>query len=350
MRGVVFLGERRLELWDFPDPTPGPGEVVIEVKASGMCGSDLKFYRPSLAEATRALGLGGDGEPNIAGHEPCGVVVARGPGVTETEAPDGARVMVHHYKGCGSCEHCQVGWPQLCPEGFTVYGATGDGAHADYMKVPASTLVPLPDELSFEAGAAIACGTGTAFGALKRVNLTGSDTVAVFGQGPVGLSATQFARAMGARVIALDTIAERLELAKGLGADETIDPGSNDPVAAIKELTGGRGVDIAIDCSGSEAGRLGAIRSTRTWGTVGLVGEGGTMTVNVSRDLMRKQLTIVASWTFSAFGQAECARYVAERGIDVDHLFTQRYSSLDEAEEAYRLFDTQTTGKGVFLL
>ena len=350
MRGVVFLGERRLEIREFPDPTPGPDEVVIEVKASGMCGSDLKFYRPSLAEATRALGLGGDGEPNIAGHEPCGVVVARGAGVTETEAPDGARVMVHHYKGCGSCEHCRVGWQQLCPEGFTVYGATGDGAHADYMKIPASTLVPLPDELSFETGAAIACGTGTAYGALKRVSLAGSDTVAIFGQGPVGLSATQFGRAMGARVIALDTIAERLELAKELGADAIVDPGSNDPVAAIKELTGGRGVDIAIDCSGSEAGRLGAIRSTRTWGTVGLVGEGGTMTVNVSKELMRKQLTIVASWTFSAFGQAECARYVAERGIDVDHLFTQRYTSLDEAEEAYRLFDTQTTGKGVFLL
>ena len=166
----------------------------------------------------------------------------------------------------------------------------------------------------------------------------------------MGLSATQFGHAMGARVIALDTVGERLELAKGLGADEIVDPGSNDPVAAIKELTGGRGVDIAIDCSGSEEGRLAAIRSTRTWGTVGLVGEGGTMTVNVSRELMRKQLTIIASWTFSAFGQADCARYVAERGIDVDHLFTQRYTSLDEAEEAYRLFDTQTTGKGVFLL
>ena len=350
MRGVVFLGERKLELREFPDPTPGQGEVVIEIKASGMCGSDLKFYRPALAEGARALGLGGDGEPNIAGHEPCGVVVARGAGVTEEQAPDGARVMVHHYKGCGTCEHCRIGWQQLCPDGTIVYGATGDGAHAEYMKIPASTLVLLPDELSFEAGAAIACGTGTAYGALKRISLTGSDTIAIFGQGPVGLSATQFGHAMGARVIALDTVAERLELAKGLGADEVVDPGSNDPVAAIRELTGGRGVDIAIDCSGSEAGRLSAIRSTRTWGTVGLVGEGGTMTVNVSQDLIRKQLTVVGSWTFSAFGQAECARFVAERGIDVDHLFTQRYTSLDQAEEAYRLFDTQTTGKGVFLL
>ena len=350
MRGVVFLGERKLEVRDFPDPTPGPGEVVLEIKASGMCGSDLKFYRPSRAEATKALGLGGSGEPIIAGHEPCGVVAARGAGVAPGQAPDGARVMVHHYKGCGVCEHCRVGWQQLCREGIVVYGATGDGAHADYMKVPVSTLVPLPDELSFETGAAISCGTGTVFGALKRVNLTGSDTIAIFGQGPVGLSATQFAHAMGARVLALDTVAERLELAKDLGADAVVDPGSNDPVTALKELTGGRGVDIAIDCSGSEAGRLGAIRATRTWGVVGFVGEGGTVTIDVSKELIRKQLTIIASWTFSAFGQADCARFVAERGIDVDHLFTQRYASLDEADQAYRLFDTQTTGKGVFLL
>lgn len=350
MRGVVFLGERKLEVREFPDPTPGPGEVVLEIKASGMCGSDLKFYRPSREEATKVLGLGGSAEPIIAGHEPCGVVVARGAGVSPEQAPDGARVMVHHYKGCGVCEHCRVGWQQLCQEGVTVYGATGNGAHADFMQVPVSTLVPLPDELSFETGAAISCGTGTAFGALKRLNLTGSDTIAVFGQGPVGLSATQFAHAMGARVIALDTVAERLELARGLGADAVVDPGSNDPVAALKDLTHGRGVDIALDCSGAEAGRLGAIRSTRTWGTVGFVGEGGTVTIDVSKEMIRKQLTIIASWTFSAFGQADCARFVAERGIDVDHLFTERYSSLEQAEEAYRLFDTQTTGKGVFLL
>jgi len=350
MRGVVFLGERRLELRQFPDPTPGPGEVVLRIKASGMCGSDLKFYRPSREEATKALGLGGSAEPTIAGHEPCGVVVARGPGVAPDEAPDGARVMVHHYKGCGHCEHCRVGWQQLCLDGVTVYGATGDGAHADYMKVPVSTLVPLPEELSFETGAAISCGTGTAYGALKRVGLAGDETVAIFGQGPVGLSATQFAHAMGARVVALDTVPERLQLAKGLGADVVIDPAKDDAVAALKQLTQGRGVDKAVDCSGAEAGRLGAIRSTRTWGTVGFVGEGGKVTIDVSREMIRKQLTIVASWTFSAFGQAECARYVAERGIAVDHLFSDRYRSLDEAGAAYAKFDTQTTGKGVFLL
>jgi D-arabinose 1-dehydrogenase-like Zn-dependent alcohol dehydrogenase len=144
MRGVVFLGERKVELRSFPDPTPGPGEVVVEMKASGMCGSDLKFYRSPPGAAQAALGLGTLSEPFIGGHEPCGVVVARGLGVSEREAPTGKRVMDHHYAGCGVCAHCRVGWSQLCRAGITVYGVTAHGGHADYLKVPARTLVPLP--------------------------------------------------------------------------------------------------------------------------------------------------------------------------------------------------------------
>ncbi len=348
MQGVVFLGERKLEFQNFDDPTPGPGEVVLEIKASGMCGSDLKFYRARTGGGTGDLGLGGDGSPVIAGHEPCGVVAAVGSGVSEAQAKIGQRVMDHHYAGCGVCNDCRAGWSQLCPEGITVFGATGHGAHAPYMKVPARTLVPLPDELSFETGAAISCGTGTAFGALRRIGLSGRDTVAIFGQGPVGLSAVQLATAMGARVIAIDVGDERLELAKKFGAESCINAGADDPVAAIKQLTHGAGADRALDCSGAAAGRLAAVQATRTWGTVGFVGEGGDVTIDVSRDMIRKQLTIVASWTFSTIGQAECARFVADRHIDVDALFTHRWS-LDQAEEAYQLFDRQTTGKGVFL-
>ncbi len=162
MRGVVFLGGRKLEFQDFPDPAPGLGEVVLEIKASGMCGSDLKFYR--IVGGAQALGLGGDGSPVIGGHEPCGVVAEVGPGVAPAEAKVGDRVMDHHYLGCGTCKHCLDGWSQLCPEGFLVYGATAHGAHAPYMKAPARTLVPLPEELTFTTGAAISCGTGTAFG------------------------------------------------------------------------------------------------------------------------------------------------------------------------------------------
>src|SRR5919108_5260498 len=239
MRGAVFLGDRKVELRSFPDPTPGPGEVVIEMKASGMCGSDLKFYRSAPGAAQAALGLGGNAEPFIAGHEPCGVVLARGPGVAEREAPIGQRVMDHHYSGCGVCAHCRVGWSQLCRAGITVYGVTAHGGHADYLKVPARTLVPLPEELSFAEGAAVACGTGTAYGALRRMRIAGGDTLAVFGQGPVGLSATLLGKAMG-------------------------------------------------------------------------------------------------------------ARFIAENKIDLERIFSHRWR-LEQADEAYRTFDTQTTGKGVFL-
>jgi threonine dehydrogenase-like Zn-dependent dehydrogenase len=347
MRGVTFLGDRKLQLMEFPDPSPGPHDVVVEIKASGMCGSDLKFYRAS--GETSSLGLGKVSGPVIAGHEPCGVVAAIGSAVDERSARIGARVMVHHYTGCGACPHCRTGWSQMCVNGSTVYGVTGHGAHAPYMKVPAHTLVPLPDDLSFSTGAAISCGTGTAYQALRRMQLAGGDSIAVVGQGPVGLSATQLAAAMGARVIALDVSAARLARAKEFGADALIDPKSDDAVAAIRTLTHGTGADLALDTSGTADGRLIAVRGARAWGTACFVGEGGDVTIDVSPHMLRKQLTIIGSWTFSTSVQADCARFIADRRIAVDRLFTHRWQ-LADADEAYRLFDRQTQGKGVFLM
>jgi threonine dehydrogenase-like Zn-dependent dehydrogenase len=343
MRGAVFLGNRKLEVRNFPDPTPGPGEVVIQMKASGMCGSDLKFYRSAPGAAQAALGLGDLQEPFIGGHEPCGVVAARGPGVSEKEAPIGARVMDHHYAGCGVCKHCRVGWSQLCRAGITVYGVTAHGGHADYLKVPARTLVPLPEELSFVAGAAVSCGTGTAYGALRRMNLAGGSTLAVFGQGPVGISTTLLGARMGARVIAVERNAQRRALSLKFGADVALESEEQ-----IKDLTRGEGVDLALDTTGVPAARLAAIRSAKTWGTVCFVGEGGDVTIDVSRDMLRKQLTLIGSWTFSAMGQLECARFVADNGIDLDAIFSHRWK-LEQADEAYRVFDKQSTGKGVIV-
>jgi threonine dehydrogenase-like Zn-dependent dehydrogenase len=346
MRGAVFLGNRKIEIRNFPDPTPGAGEVVIQMKASGMCGSDLKFYRPPPGEAQKALGLGGNAEPFIAGHEPCGVVAARGPGVPEREAPIGQRVMDHHYSGCGVCAHCRVGWSQLCRAGITVYGVTAHGGHAEYFKVPARTLVPLPDELSFAEGAAVACGTGTAFGALRRMQTAGGQTLAVFGQGPVGLSATLLGAKMGARVIAVETNPERLALAKQFGADALVDASKDDAVKALKDLTRGEGVDLALECSSAPAARQAAVRAVKTWGTACYVGEGGDVKLDVSPDLLRRQVTLIGSWTFSAMGMADCARFVADSGIQLERIFTHRWK-LDQADEAYRVFDAQSSGKGV---
>jgi threonine dehydrogenase-like Zn-dependent dehydrogenase len=320
------------------------------MKASGMCGSDLHQYRRPKHQERNATGLPPNPNPTIAGHEPCGVVAAIGPDVLAAEARIGQRVMVHHYQGCTQCGYCKSGWQQLCQQvPVKVYGNNEHGGHAKYLKVPANTLVPLRDELTFSAGAAIACGSGTAYGALRRMNISGRDTIAIFGQGPVGLAGTQFAKAMGARVIALDISPQRLQRAKEFGADEVVDPGSNDPVAAIKDLTGGRYADLTLDTSSNPEARLNAIRSTKVWGTMCFVGEGGDVHIDVSPHLLRRQMTLVASWTFSNIIQAECADFCVERKVDVDRLFTHRWT-LDQADAAYKLFDKQSDGKGVFLI
>jgi threonine dehydrogenase-like Zn-dependent dehydrogenase len=350
MRGLYFAGNRTIGRVEVPDPTPGPGEVVLQMRASGICGSDLHLYRGAGGAASMGLAGVTSTEPIIGGHEPCGVVAEVGAGVGENLARIGDRVMVHHYWGCAACDQCRRGWSQMCErQAPVIYGVSGHGGHAPYIKVPAQTLVALPDELSFEAGAAIACGTGTAFGALRRMGVMGDETVAVFGQGPVGLAGTQFASAMGARVIALDIDADRLERAKSFGADAVINPAKDDPIQAIRELTGGRGAHQALEASGSPDARIAAIRSVRPWGQVCFVGVGRDVTIDVGPDLLQRQVTVFGSWTFSNVGQGECARYAAERGIAVDAVFTDRWT-LDQAEEAYQVVDRQSGGKGVFLI
>src|SRR5260221_7734437 len=154
---------------------------------------------------------------------------------------------------------------------------------------------------------------------------------------------------MGAGVGARDVSRERLARAAAFGAAATVDPAADDPVAAIKDLTHGLGAELTLDPSGTPAGRLVAVRSARTWGTACFVGEGDSVTLDVSADMLRKQLTIIGSWTFSTTGQADCADFVADRKVAVDHLFTHRWR-LDQATEAYRLFDAPTTGQWGFLM
>ncbi|RME60155.1 MAG: iditol 2-dehydrogenase, partial [Caldilineae bacterium] len=160
--------------------------------------------------------------------------------------------------------------------------------------------------------------------------------------------ATLFAAAMGARVFAVDVAPERLALAQEFGAAQAINPTEGDPVAQLRDATHGEGPTFAMDCSGAPEARAAAVRACRAWGTVCFVGEGKTVTLDVSQDLLRKQLTLFGSWTFSITGQAECARYVADNHIPLEQIFTHRFT-LEEAETAYQLFDSQTIGKGVFV-
>lgn len=340
MRAVVFEGEGAIAIREYPDPVPGPDEVVIRIKASGMCGSDLHHLHGPVRTGSELV---------IEGHEPCGVVELVGAAVRPTEAKIGDRVMVHHYDGCRTCQFCRSGWTQYCPNARIVYGGlNGDGGHADFMKVPAHTLIKLPESLSYKSGAAISCGTGTAFAAIKRVELVADETVAVFGQGPVGLSVTLLAKAFGARVIAVDVEPSRLDMAKQLGADHVVDSREQDPVTAIRELTRqGTGADKSIECSAVPVVRRQAIQAVRPWGTACMVGVFGKIDLD-SEELIHLHKTVLGSLTFSKNQQEDCALFVAERGLDVESLFTNEFR-LDEAEHAYELFDQRKIGKGVFI-
>lgn len=338
MKGLVFLGEGKMEFRDYPDPVPGPDEVVVRIKASGMCGSDLNHLNEPKRTESQIV---------IEGHEPCGIIEQVGSAVRSSEAKVGDRVMVYHYDGCRTCPNCRSGWLQNCDNTKIAFGGNGHGGHAQFMKVPAHTILRLPEELSFKAGAAVSCGTGTAYAALKRINLAADDTVAIFGQGPVGLSCTLLAKAFGARVIALDVGEERLQMARDMGADFTINSLQQDPVEQIRALTRGLGADKAIECSSNSTARQQAMTSVCQWGTTCLVGVHGSMQFECN-ELITKQKTLVGSLTFSKNLQDECAKFVAERGINLDTLFTHEFK-LEQAVEAYALFEQRKIGKGVFL-
>jgi threonine dehydrogenase-like Zn-dependent dehydrogenase len=337
MKAAVFAGDRRVEIIDIPRPVPGPEEVLVQIKASGICGSDMKYYRTPASEvpsATRNLPRG---------HEPCGVVAELGPCARGVKVGD--RVIVHHYKGCGVCKFCLTGWSQLCIRpGRLGYGYSAPGGHEEFGVFPDTACVPMPDAMSFEEGASCGCGTGTAYQALKRLAPSGLDTMVVFGQGPVGVAAVRIGTALGARVVAVDTVDERLALGKRFGAVETLNAAKVDVVAAIKEMTGGDGADCSIDCTGAAQARLNAVLCVRVWGRVCFVGEGGTVTFEPSPQIIHKHLTIYGSWTFSTHILAEAAKFISGRKLSLRETITHTFP-LDQAEAAYRLFDTGTTGK-----
>lgn len=339
MRGVAFHGNSVAEVIDFPNIAPGPDYVLVKLRSSGLCGSDFTRYRQNIPNEH-------NGQLIRPGHEPCGEIVELGSGVTGLKVGD--RIAQHHYEGCRECDYCLTGWQQLCEvtEKKEYYGGSMHGGHGDYMVVHKSTCVLLPDEVEYEVGAYLACGASTAFQALKKLEVSGLDVLAVFGQGPVGLAATMFGTEMGARVIAVDVSPERLKMAADSGAWATIDNSGGDAADQIRELTHGHGADASLEAAGLPVTRVAAVESTRIFGRVCLVGEGGEVTYQPTPHIIHRQLTLVGSWTFSTFGLAEAARYTAERSVPLASVITSR-STIEEAPQAYEEFSSGAPGKFV---
>ena len=334
MRGVYLPGGRRVDLREVPDPEPGPGEVVLAVRASTICGSDLRaIYREHLGEGPEAY------QDVIGGHEPCGQVLAVGAEVERVRVGD--RVVVYHISGCGQCDECRSGYQISCTSPRRqAYGWQRDGGHADRLLARERDLLPLPDSLTFLDGACVACGFATAYEALCRVALAGGEQVLVTGLGPVGLAAGMLASAMGSPwVVGTDPSPERRALARELGAvDVAVE--SDDELGDLL----GDGAEVAVECSGTGAAQLTALRHTRRHGRCALIGEGGTLTVDVSEVLIHRQLTVHGSWVAPTWRMSELLELLARWDLHPERVVTHRFP-LAEAARAYEVADTGADGK-----
>lgn len=340
MTGVVLPGNRQLELRTFPVPEPGYGQVLIRMKASSLCGSDLRaIYRPT------DQGTGPEAYQGvIAGHEPCGSIEQVGPGVRHFKTGD--RVIVYHIAGCGLCHDCRGGWMISCSEPErAAYGWQRNGGHAEFLLAEERTLVALPDELSYLDGAMVACGMGTAYAACLRANISGRDRVLVTGLGPVGLGVALLCKAMGASVVGVEALPERVTLAQELGISEVVTPREDGQATQhLLQKSGGKGFEVCIDCSGNAQARHLCLEAAREWGRVVFVGEGGTVSFAPSPLLIHKQLTLHGSWVCSLPQMEELVEELVRWQLRPEIMVTNRFS-LEQAREAYELFDTGKTGK-----
>lgn len=348
MRGV---GEP-LSIEDVDVDRPGPGEVLVEVMASGLCHSDLKFLEGSFAHPM----------PAILGHETAGVVVEVGEEVAGVSVGD--HVVASLSVFCGDCSYCRGGRPHLCvgkqstrrdPSGQPRLSVAGEpvaqfldlSAFAEQMLVHENTLVAIDPEVPFDSAAVLGCGVATGLGAvMNTAGVRPGESVAVIGCGGVGLSAVQGARITGAaQIIAIDPMPAKLELALALGATDVVE--SPDPVAAVKELTGGLGVDHAIECVGTVptvelAFAMTAPGSTAT--VVGLIPAGSEVTIPT--DLLFYERRLQGSFMGSNDFRRDTPRYVEmylDGRLDLDAIVTRRMS-LEEINDG---FDMMKAGESV---
>lgn len=339
MKAAYLPGNSTVVLKDVPIPEPGHGEVLIKMKSSTICGSDIRaIYREHLGKGPEAY------QDKIAGHEPCGQIVKCGPGTKLFK--EGNRVIVYHISGCGVCNDCRRGYMISCSSpSRAAYGWQRDGGMAEYLLAEEKDLVLLPDELTYTDGAQVACGFGTVYEGLEKIGISGNDNVLVVGLGPVGLASLMLAKALGAtKLIGVDTVKERCDIAKDLGLADHVFVSAPDTLQKIKDLTNGKGCERAVDCSGNTFGRQLAIRGTRQWGKIVMIGEGGTVEFNPSPDIIHEQKTIYGSWVTNIWRMEELVERLVRWGIHPEKLVTHRFS-LDKAADAYALMNEGKCGK-----
>jgi 2-desacetyl-2-hydroxyethyl bacteriochlorophyllide A dehydrogenase len=273
---------RPLENQEVAVPQLGARDVLVRVRAAGICHSDA-HYRAGISPV-RPL-------PMTLGHEAAGTVEKVGAEVARLRPGD--RVCLHYMATCGDCLYCNEGHEQFCTSGQMI-GKYRDGAYAEYIVIPARSAFRLPDPIPFEHGAIMMCSSSTSLHALRKARLQPGESVAIFGAGGLGMSAVQLALAMGAcRVFAVDVRAGKLALAESLGAVPVL-AGDLDPVSEIRRLTGGRGVDVALELIGRSTAMRQAVQSLAIQGRAAIAGiTDGTFEICPYEELLNREAEVI---------------------------------------------------------
>jgi len=327
-----------IDVFEIDEPRPGPGEVIVEVRATAICGTDLHFYYWDDYARRHNPGF-----PKVLGHEFSGVVVEVGEGVKGLDIGD--RVAAETHIPCGSCYYCRTGRPHIC-ENVKLYGIdTTYGSFTKYTILPERVAIKVPEEISFEE-AALLEPFGVAMHAVSEAGIKPGDTVAVLGCGPIGLFIQQLAKISGAsKVIATEVSKYRLNLASKVGAaDEVVDALREDPVKRVYELTG-RGVDVVFEASGSTKAMRQGLEMVSKSGRVVQVGIARKPTEININTIVEKEVRLVGiagRLMFSTWYRS--IGTVQSRAIDVLQVVTHRLP-LRQAPKAFETLSKGEAGK-----
>ncbi len=330
MKAALLYGPgQALRVEDVSTPKPLAGEVLVKVRACGICGTDLHVIDGNIKQGRI---------PMVPGEEICGDVVEVGSGVSRVERGD--RVLVNAVVSCGRCYYCTTGIRKLCVDKVD-YGTSCDGGYAEYVAVRDESLHRLPDDISYEEGALLTDALLVPFDSMKMLKVEAGDTVAIYGVGGLGMCAVQVAALRGASPIAVDLFDDKLELAKRFGARAVVNARESDPVEKIREFTGGRGADVAFDVAGGKTTLQQAIRSVRKGGRIGIIGGSNDTFSEVIRYILWNNLTIMGCIVDLESNLPSMIQVVREGRINLKGMVTHRVR-LEDINEGLRIMREKT--------
>ena len=345
MKAGVVHGIEDIRYEDIETPKVEPGKVLVKIKYTGICGSDIPRVNQGTAHYT----------PIVLGHEFSGTVAEVGEGVTSVKAGD--RVAGIPLVPCMKCEDCQKGNYSLCKH-YDFIGSHSFGSYAEYVAVPEKNVVKFSDDVSFEQGAFFEPATVALHG-LERTGYQGGKTVAILGGGTIGLLTMQWAKIFGAKkIVVFDIAEERLELAKRLGADAGINTLKENFMADAKALTDGKGYDYVFETAGNTITMKMAFELAANKADVCFIGTPTkelTFTVKEWENINRNELNLTGSWMsysapFPGHEWDNVAHYFATGDLKLDDSFTFKIIPLSKIDEAFELFKTPGTVKGKILI